>query len=98
MAEVADSEPFARLISAVVAMITWAPWYGDIFRVNRLAAPRTYRVFLGLTPVACLLLLLLCLEKSAAKAVRENGSYIFIYMALGAAMLGVASRLFSFLG
>jgi len=98
MAEVADWEPFAGLISAVVAMIAWAPWYGDVFRVNRLAAPRTYRVFLGLTPVACLLLLLLCLEKSAAKAVRENGSYILIYMALGAAMLGAASRLFSFLG
>jgi hypothetical protein len=37
MPEVADWEPFAGLVSSVVALITWAPWYGDIFRVNRLA-------------------------------------------------------------
>jgi hypothetical protein len=37
---VADWEPFAGLVSSVVALITWAPWYGDIFRVNRLAAPK----------------------------------------------------------
>jgi hypothetical protein len=28
----------AGLVSSVIALITWAPWYGDIFRVNRLAA------------------------------------------------------------
>ena len=98
MPEVADWEPFAGLVSSVVALITWAPWYSDIFRVNRLAAPRSYRLVLGLAPIACLLFLLLCLERSAAKAVRESGLYILIYMALGAAALGICGRLLSFLG
>jgi hypothetical protein len=40
----------------------------------------------------------LCLERSAAKAVRESGFYILIYMALGAASLGVSGQLFSFFG
>ncbi len=98
MPEVADWELFAGLMSAVVALITWAPWYGDIFGVNRLAAPRSYRLVLGLAPLACLLFLLLCLERSAAKAVRESGLYILIYMGMGAAAIGVSGRLFSFLG
>ncbi len=51
----ADWEPFPGLVSSVVALITWAPWYGDIFRVNRLAAPRSYRLVLGIAPIACLL-------------------------------------------
>jgi len=55
-------------------------------------------VVLGITPIACLALLLYCLEKFAAKAVRESGSYLVIYLSLGAAILGVSSLLFSFLG
>jgi hypothetical protein len=98
MPELDDWEPFAGLISVVVAMTTWASWYGDIFRVNRLTAPRSYRLILGLTPVVCLVLLLLCLERSAAKAVRESVFYTGIYMAMGAAVLGVSGHLFSFLG
>ena len=96
--EVADWEPFAGLLSGVAALVTWASWYGDILRVNRFRAPRSYRLILGLAPVTCLLFLLFCLELWAAKAVRESGFYIFIYVALGAAVLGVSSQLFPFLG
>jgi hypothetical protein len=95
---VGDWEPFAGMLSAVASLVTWAPWYGDIFRVNRLAASRSHRIVLALMPVACLVFLLLCLETSAAKAVRASSFYTAIYMALGAAELGVASHLFSFLG
>jgi uncharacterized membrane protein YjfL (UPF0719 family) len=95
---VSDWEPFVGLVSVVVSLITWAPWYGDAFRVNRLAGSRSYRLVLGLVPIACLLFVLLCLERSAAKAVRESGFYILIYMALGAAALGVSAQLLSFLG
>jgi len=98
MPEVADWEPFAGLVSSVVALITWAPWYGDIFRVNRLAAPRSHRLILGLAPIACFLFLLLSLERAAAKAVRESDLYIIIYMALGAAALGTSGQMLSFLG
>ena len=93
-----DWEPLVGLVSAVVAMITWVPWYGDILLVNRLIAPRSYRLVLGLAPFACLLFLWFCLERSAAKAVRESGFYILIYMALGAAALGVTAQLLAFLG
>lgn len=95
---VGDWEPFAGLVSAVASLVIWAPWYGDLFRVNRLAAPRSYRIVLSLMPVACLLFLLLCVETSAAKAVRASNFYIAIYMALGAATLGLASHLYSFFG
>jgi hypothetical protein len=95
---VADWGPFAGLVSGVVAIITWAPWYSDILRVNRLAAPRGHRTVLLLTPIVCLVFLLLSLERSAAKAVRESAALILIYTALGAATLGVSSHLFPFLG
>lgn len=94
----ADGESFAGLVSGVIAIITWTSWYGDVFRINRLAAPRSYRVVLGLMPIVCLVFLLLCLENSAAKAVRESGFLILIYTALGAATLGVSCHLFPFLG
>jgi hypothetical protein len=95
---VADWEPFAGLISAVIALTTWAPWYADIFRVNKLAAQRSYRLVLALIPVACLSLLLLCIERAAVEAVRESSFYILIYFALGAASLGISSHFYSFLG
>jgi hypothetical protein len=93
-----DAELLAGLVSAVVAMITWAPWYGDVVRVNRLIAPRGYRLLLGLTPAACLLFLFLCLERWAAQAVRESDLYLLIYVVMGAAVLGVCGHLFSFFG
>lgn len=93
-----ESELFAGLVSAVVAMAAWASWYGDIFRVNRLAASRGYRIVLGLTPPACLLFLLGCLEKSSANAVQESGPYTLLYVVLGAAWLGVSAHLSTFLG
>lgn len=95
---VADWEYFVGLISGVTAMITWAPWYRDIFRVNRLAAPPRYRLILGLAPVACLLLLLASLQQFSARAVRESGAYILLYLMLGAAFLGVSVQCFALLG
>lgn len=92
------AEWFAGLIFAVAALITWAAWYGDIFRINRLAAPKSSRLILGLTPAVCLTFLLLCLEKWAASAVRESTLYVLIYLALGAALLGVSAQLYPFLG
>lgn len=81
-----------------MALITWLPWYQDLFRVNRLAAPASYRLVLGITPVACLLFLFLVLESSAAQSVRESSFYIVLYMALGAAALGICAQLYPFLG
>ncbi len=94
----ADWEPLAGFFSAIAALITWAPWYGDLLRVNRLAGSLSYRLVLGLTPPACLLFLLACLEKLAAKAVQVSVPYTLLYMALGAAWLGISSQLFAFLG
>jgi hypothetical protein len=79
-------------------MITWAPWYTGIFRVNRLAAPSVDRWLLGLTPLACTIFLLLCLLTLSARAVRDSGLYLLIYLAIGAAALGVCGQLYSFLG
>jgi uncharacterized membrane protein YjfL (UPF0719 family) len=91
-------EPFAGLVSVVAVIITWPSWYADLVRINPLAAPRPLRIALALTPPACLLLLLLCLDKLAARAVRESSFYLLVYVALGAAVLGVSVQLFSFLG
>lgn len=93
-----DWEPFAGLLALLVSISLWVPWYGDLFRVNRLSIRPGYRFVLGFMPVACLLFLLFCLRTSAAKAVRVSSVYIAVYMALGAATLGVASHFYSFLG
>lgn len=93
-----DAELLAGLVSLAIVIVAWPSWYGDVVRVNRLAVPRGYRLLLGLTPVACLLFLLLCLDTSAAKAVRESSLYLLIYVVIGAAELGVSGHLFSLLG
>jgi len=95
---VAAWEPFTAVVLALVALIMWASWYGDVFRINHFAAPKSSRLVLGLTPVACLTFLLLCLEKMAATAVRESTPYVLIYLALGAAALGVSAQFYQFLG
>jgi len=82
----------------LVAVFAWLPWYLPIFRVNRFAAPRSQRIVLGVAPIVCLTFLVLCLEKLAAKAVRESAVYGFSYTALGAAALGICSLLFPFFG
>ena len=93
-----DGDLLTGILSLVVAMITWAPWYGDVFRVNRLAAPRAYRLTLGVMPLACLFLLYCCIRGMGAKAVRADGSLILLYVMLGAAALGVSSQLINLLG
>jgi hypothetical protein len=96
--KVDDGALLAGLVSVAVFIVVWPAWYADVFRVNRLAAPRAYRLLLGLSPVACLLFLLLCLDTLAAKAVRESGLYKLIYVVMGAAVLGVTGQLASVLG
>ena len=93
-----DAELLAGLVSVAVVIVAWPSWYGDVVRVNRLTAPRSYRLLLGLTPIACLLFLFLCLERWAAKAVRESNLYLLIYAVIGAAVLGAAAQLFFVLG
>lgn len=94
----AESDVFIGVVSAVVALITWTPWYQDLFRVNRLAAPASLRVVLGVTPVASCLVLFSVLETSAANAVRESSFYVLLYLVLGIAALGVSAHLYPFLG
>jgi uncharacterized membrane protein YjfL (UPF0719 family) len=91
-------EPLAGIASVVVSIRIWVPWYLDIVRVNRTAALSKYRLVLGVTPIVCLLLLLLCLERFAAKEVRESDFYVLVYMAIGAGSLGISSQIFPFLG
>jgi len=86
------------ILFPVIALITWAPWYGAILLVNPLAARRSHRVALAVTPLACLTLILVCLERLGARAVRASWPYILMYLGLGAAVLGISVHLFSFLG
>ena len=93
-----DGDFLAGLVSVAAVIITWPVWYADLFRVNRLAARGSHRLVLGLTPIACLLLILLCLDRWSSSAVRHNRLYILIYMFMGAATLGVSAQLFCVLG
>ena len=94
----AEWEPLAGLVCAVISLTAWAPWYADVFRVNRLTTPMGFRLVLGLTPFFCLLFLLLCVATAAPKAIRESGLHVLIHMTLRTAALGVSAQLYPFLG
>jgi hypothetical protein len=95
---VADWESWAGLVCSAIALIVWAPWYTGVFRMNRLAAPRSYRLVLGLAPIACVLFLLVCIHSSAAKPIRGSARSAVIYVAFGVAALGVSAQLSRLLG
>ena len=91
-------QTFVLFASLILALKGWITWYRDLFSVNRLRGLIQQRFVLFLLPVVSLLLLAGVLKKLSATTVRNDASYIGLYLLLTLGWLGGATLVFPFLG
>jgi len=83
-------EVFALIACCIMGARFLFRWYRGIFLVTTIAASNVQRLVLAIVPMACLLLLQLVLSGWSAHEVREGAEYDLLFMAGGAAWLGLA--------
>ena len=93
-----DDEAFIVIVSCVLWLVTWFVSYRELAWGPRLRREPGPRLILGLAPPLALLVLLSILRAWSSFDVQESPAYLFQYLALGAAWLGVAARFHSWFG
>lgn len=95
---VSGGEFLVLFLSFLVAVWCWFVWYEDLALISRWHSRHIKRSPLYLTPVLCLGILYLVVSRLAASSVRSDPQFIGFYLILGAAIVGLCTRLFPFLG
>ncbi len=93
-----EDETFVVILSSSVWLASWLLWYRGLAvgpRLRREGAPRTV---LAAAPVLALALVLAILLVWSSHDVRGSSAYLYQYLALGGAWVGVALALFRWLG
>lgn len=93
-----EDEGFILLTSVVVWVLTWIVWYRELRVGSWLRRARRPGRALAMIPPVALVLLASILSRWASFDVRASPPYLFQYVALGAAWLGVALRIFPWFG
>jgi hypothetical protein len=96
--EPSGDEFLVLVASLVYAVVKGAGVYRDLLFTALLGRPVRQRLPLALAPMAGLAILLPVLLCFAARDVRSDGFYIFLFMALGMAWMMFGAQLFPFLG
>jgi hypothetical protein len=96
--ELSADEAWILIISLVWGLGIAVAHYASLLRVAVLGCPRRQRLPLWLAPPLGLALLLVVLLCFAAKDVRSNSAYIFLFMTLGTLWGMLAGKFFSWLG
>lgn len=84
-----SDEGFALVVSIIVVLVTWLTWYSRLGMVGCRLRAQGPRWPLAWTPPACALLLYVVLARWSAEDVRTDPAYMFFYMVLGLAWLGI---------
>ena len=79
-------------------VVAWSWWYWQTVAVARLVRDRVARRWLTLAPPLCALLLYGVLRTWAAEDVRHDLRYLFLYLVMGAAWVGLAKSGLPLLG
>jgi hypothetical protein len=93
-----EDEVFALVMSLVASVISWGLWYAALTSVAVPRGSARARVLLLVTPVIATVGLSAALRAWAAVDVRDSGEYLFFYVALGLAWVGLGRALFGILG
>ena len=93
-----EDENVIVVLSVAVWVATWFLWYRGLRAGSRLRKERVPVRWLGVMPFVALALLLVILMRWASSDVRTSPSYLFQYVALGAAWLGAAIRISTWFG
>jgi hypothetical protein len=96
--EPSGDEVMVLIASLIFTVVKGRGFYRDLLFAVRLGRPVRKRRPLALAPVVGLAILLPILLCFAAKDVRSDGFYIFLFMILGMAWMMLGAQLFPFLG
>lgn len=91
-------EGLVVVVSLALAVFTWIWWYWELAAGPKAWQERTAGRALGLVPPLALVVLYAILRNWASFDVRDSGEYLFQYVALGAAWLGLGLRFLPWLG
>lgn len=91
-------ENFLLVVSLGLAGLTWFGWYRALGQGPWIRRAQGLRRLLGIAPAVALLGVLAILRTAASFDVRESVPYLFQYLVLGAAWVGVAMRLTPWVG
>ncbi|GEM_PF-773594 len=89
-----EGEMIFAVISSIAAVVAWGIWYFSLLAVGRYYRFRSERILLHLVPPCCALLLWLVLRRWASSDVRDSSTYLYFYMAMGAAWVGLVKAFF----
>jgi|SRR6185503_6477202 len=89
-----DDEAILLTFSVIGWILTWIWWYWELRAGPMLRRERGPARALGLLPLAALGILFLILKRWSSFDVQSSPAYLFQYVALGAAWLGVGLRFF----
>jgi hypothetical protein len=93
-----DDEVGVLIISSIVTIVSWGAWYIAPAFVRRVGPAPWGGVLLQVAPLAAGVMLWLVLRTASAHDVRDDPTYLFMYLVLGAAWVGVWIRLLAMTG
>jgi len=93
-----EDEALVVVVSILLALVTWIWWYWELASGPKFQLERTAGRALGLVPPLALVVLYAILRSWASFDVQNSAEYLFQYMVLGAAWVGVALRFLPRLG
>jgi uncharacterized membrane protein YjfL (UPF0719 family) len=94
-------EALVLIVCGGLAAFLWFVWYRDVLAVARRSSGAPGRLWLALAPLGAALLLYLLylvLRRLSASDVRADPIYLFFYLLMGAAWVGIGARALSFFG
>ncbi|HKQ61374.1 MAG TPA: hypothetical protein VJS92_08770 [Candidatus Polarisedimenticolaceae bacterium] len=94
----ADRDGFWLLVAVLGALALWGLYYRRLWALARLRVSKQAYLLLFCAPLFCLALVIYLLSRFAASDVRPSPGYLVFYVALGALVVGVATRLTLWLG
>jgi hypothetical protein len=93
-----EDETFVMIGALIIGSISWTAWLWRAVAVKRLLCPGSLRLVLLFVPLACAGITFAVLRTLAAEDVRDAPIYMLLYLALGAAWVGVARLFLPLLG
>src|ERR1043166_6318374 len=91
-------EVFILTVSGGLSLWLWIAWFMDAESTAPRSSSQRHRRPLLLFPLACAILLFAVLTTASSFDVQGSSLYLAFYMTMGAAWLGLASRLLALFG
>ncbi len=96
--QMSEDEAFVSVVSTALWILCWLVWYWGLRVGSKLQTRRGPRRALAAAPIASLALVFLVLRLWSSHDVRDSPGYLYQYLALGGAWVGIAMTQLRWLG